>query len=54
MLELPASYVVTYTNAGIVLATFFSIWIFKEREDKVRRLMASVVICMGLILLGFE
>jgi len=54
MLELPASYVVTYTNSGIVLATIFSIWIFNEREEKVRRLMASVVICMGLILLGFE
>lgn len=54
MLELPASYVVTYTNTGIVLATIFSIWVFKEKEDMIRRLSATLVICSGLILLGIE
>lgn len=54
MQELPASYVVAYTNAGIVLATIFSIWIFKERENWVRRLLAAVVISLGLIVLGIN
>lgn len=54
MLELPASYVVAYTNAGIVLATILSIWLFKEREHWRRRLSAALVICMGLIVLGID
>lgn len=54
MLELPASYVVAYTNTGIVLATIFSIWMFKERENWLRRLSAAVVISIGLIVLGID
>lgn len=54
MLELPAAYVVTYTNAGIVLATIFSIWIFKERENWQYRLAAAIVVSSGLLVLGLN
>jgi drug/metabolite transporter (DMT)-like permease len=40
MLELPAAYVVAYTNAGIVLATGLSICLFKEREKWASRIIA--------------
>lgn len=53
MLELPAAYVVTYTNAGIVLATALSIWVFKEKEKWASRIIAAVFISIGLIVLGF-
>lgn len=52
MLELPAAYVVTYTNAGIVLATILSIWVFKERENWKQQIFASSVISIGLLTLG--
>ena len=52
MLELPASYVVAYTNSGIILATILSIWLFKEREHWAGRLLATAVICLGLVVLG--
>lgn len=52
MLELPASYVVAYTNAGIVLATIFSIYVFKESESWMYRITAAIVITLGLIVLG--
>lgn len=52
MLELPAAYVVAYTNAGIVLATIFSIWRFKETENWKRRIIAATIITLGLITLG--
>ena len=52
MQQLPASYVVAYTNAGIVLATLLSIWIFKERENWRRRIVAAIVITLGLLVLG--
>lgn len=53
MLELPAAYVVTFTNVGIVLATILSIWLFKEREHWMQRFSAAVVVCAGLLVLGF-
>ncbi len=53
MLGLPAAYVVTYTNAGIVLATALSIWVFKEKEKWASRIIAAVFISIGLIVLGF-
>ena len=52
MLELPAAYVVAYTNAGIVLATILSIWIFKEREYWIRRSLAASTVTIGLVVLG--
>lgn len=52
MLELPAAYVVAYTNAGIVLATILSIMVFKEREKWSKRLIATFIITIGLIVLG--
>lgn len=54
MLTLPAAYVVTYTNAGIVLATLFSIWIFKERENWRVSLVAALLISTGLLVLGLN
>lgn len=53
MLELPAAYVVAYTNAGIVLATTLSIWLFKEKENWLRRVLAAIVITAGLVVLGY-
>jgi len=52
MLELPAAYVVTYTNAGIVLATILSIGILKDRENWKLKIIASSVISTGLLILG--
>lgn len=54
MLELPAAYVVTYTNAGIVLATVLSIWILKERKNWKQQIIASIAISAGLLILGIE
>ncbi|MGD9385597.1 MAG: EamA family transporter [Thioalkalispiraceae bacterium] len=54
MLELPAAYVVAYTNAGIVLATILSILVFKEREKGARRLLAAFIITAGLVVLGLN
>lgn len=52
MLDISAAYVVAYTNAGIVLATILSIWLFKEREHWRTRVAAVGVITLGLIVLG--
>jgi phosphonate utilization associated putative membrane protein len=52
MIELPAAYVVAYTNAGIVLATVLSIWVFKETKNKTSQISASILITIGLIVLG--
>jgi len=52
MLELPAAYVVTYTNAGIVIATILSILMFKDKEHWKQRLVAVLIVCIGMIILG--
>ena len=52
MLHIPAAYVVAYTNAGIVLATILSIWLFREREHWRTRLAAVMVVTLGLLVLG--
>ena len=52
MLHIPAAYVVAYTNAGIVLATILSIWLFKEREHWPTRIAAVIVVTVGLLVLG--
>jgi phosphonate utilization associated putative membrane protein len=54
MLELPASYVVAFTNSGIVLATLLSIGLLKEREQWQGRLIAAVIISCGLAILGLN
>ncbi len=54
MLELPAAYVVAYTNTGIVLATLLSVGLFRERQYWRRRLLATVVVGVGLLVLGLD
>jgi phosphonate utilization associated putative membrane protein len=52
MLELPAAYVVAYSNAGIVLATALSIWVFKEKDKGLIRILAALIISLGLMVMG--
>lgn len=51
MRELPAAEVVSYTNAGIVIATIASIVVFKERKHWQMRIAGSTLICIGLLVL---
>jgi phosphonate utilization associated putative membrane protein len=53
MSELPAAHVVTFTNAGIVLAVLLSILLFGEREHWRHRFVGALVVSMGLVLLGW-
>jgi phosphonate utilization associated putative membrane protein len=53
MNELPAAHVVSFTNAGIVLAVLLSIRLFGERENWWCRLMGALVVSCGLVLLGW-
>jgi multidrug transporter EmrE-like cation transporter len=48
MRVLPATEVVAYTNAGIVLATLASIVVFKERMHWRVRCVGVLLICLGL------
>lgn len=52
MRTLPSAEVVTYTNAGIVLATLLSIFWFREREHWQRRMGGAVVVMLGLAVLA--
>lgn len=52
MLFMPAAYVVTFTNAGLVLATLLSIFVFGEKERALTRLMAVLVISFGIVCVG--
>jgi phosphonate utilization associated putative membrane protein len=52
MLDLPAAYVVSYTNAGIVIATVLSVWLFKERESWRYRILGALIVCLGLLWTG--
>ncbi len=52
MQYLPAAYVVALTNAGIALASLFSIFIMQEREHWQRRLLGAFTISLGLMVLG--
>lgn len=49
---LPSAEVVSYTNAGIVVATLLSVVWFRERADWRRRLLGAVVITTGLAVLA--
>lgn len=54
MREMTAAEAVTYTNAGIVLATVASIVIFRERADWRRRLLGALIITAGLAILALQ
>jgi phosphonate utilization associated putative membrane protein len=53
MRALPAAEVVSYTNAGIVIATLASILVFRERAHWRARTAGAAVICVGLAMLAF-
>lgn len=52
MKVLPAAYAVTFTNAGLVLATLLSIFAFGERAHWRTRLGAAAVITLGIVFVG--
>lgn len=54
MRHLPAAVVVTFTNAGIVVAGILSIFLFREHAHWRMRLAGIMVICIGLALLGLS
>jgi len=51
MRDLPAAHVVSFTNAGIVLAVFLSVFVFKEKENWKQRLSGALIVSLGLLLL---
>jgi len=51
MNELPAAHVVSFTNAGIILAVVLSVFVFREREQWQKRITGSTIVSSGLILL---
>lgn len=52
MQYLPAAYVVTLSNAGLVLATLLSIFVFGERMHWRARLAAVLIISAGIVAVG--
>lgn len=52
MQTLPASYVVAYTNSGIIIASLLSILVFRERHAWRLRLIATVIVTVGLAVLS--
>jgi len=48
MRKLPSAEVVAYTNAGIVIATLASLFIFHERYAWKTRLVSAFIVCSGL------
>lgn len=53
MRTLPSAEVVTYTNAGIVIASILSLTWFKERQDWGRRLIGATIVAVGLMVTAF-
>jgi drug/metabolite transporter (DMT)-like permease len=51
MNELPAAHVVSFTNAGIILAVVLSVFVFREREHWKQRILGALVVSSGLLLL---
>jgi multidrug transporter EmrE-like cation transporter len=54
MQYLSAAYAVAFTNAGIVIAGLLSIFAFKEREQAGKRIVAMVVVTLGLAILAWS
>jgi drug/metabolite transporter (DMT)-like permease len=52
MRYLPSAEVVSYSNAGIVVATLISIFFFGERADWRRRVFGATVIVGGLAVMA--
>lgn len=52
MRYLPSAEAVSYSNAGIVVATLISIFYFRERADWRRRLLGATVIVTGLAVMA--
>ena len=53
MRELPAAHVVSFTNAGIVLAVLLSIMLYRERGHWQKRIIGSLIVTAGLGLLAW-
>lgn len=53
MRSLPAAEAVAYSNAGIVVASLLSIFIFHENFRWKTRLVGGVIICAGLLIMAF-
>lgn len=51
---LEAAHAVSYTNAGIVLATLLSLFLFREREAWPQRLAAAALISAGLMVMSLD
>lgn len=49
--ELPAAHVVSFTNAGIILAVLLSVGFFRERQYWKQRITGTGIISMGLLML---
>ena len=54
MRSMPAAIVVAFTNAGIVLASLTSIFVFKESAAWKARAFAAFIICAGLLMLSIR
>ena len=54
MRSMPAAIVVAFTNAGIVLASLASIFVFKEKAAWKSRAFAAFIICAGLLMLSIR
>lgn len=52
MQTLPAAYVVTFTNAGIMLMALLSVVLLREREHWRQRLLGAALVGAGLLVLG--
>ncbi|MDO6513059.1 MULTISPECIES: EamA family transporter [unclassified Neptuniibacter] len=48
---MPAAHVVSFTNAGIILAVLFSIFVFHEKDHWQKRLLGAIIVSAGLVLL---
>jgi phosphonate utilization associated putative membrane protein len=53
MRYLPAAEAVAYTNAGIVIASGLSIFLFREKSHWKIRLLSGLIICVGLLVVAF-
>lgn len=52
MQTLPTAYVVAMTNLGIILAVIITVLFFNDREHVTKKLLSTVLIISGLMLLG--